>query len=224
MAAEEVTAAVQPAVLAGDIGPTGRMLAPLGDLDPDEARSAFEEQAEALARGGVDAFWIETMYDIDEVRLAVDAARHVAPDLPIVATLTFDSHGRTMMGTTPEQAFEALNGMGLIAFGGNCGNGVVEILTVVEAMHRLGSARVLVAKANAGVPHVGDDGQPVYDASPSDMANYATQAVSMGARIVGGCCGSTPAHIRAMHAALHPARVSGQPRLRLTADTHALFP
>lgn len=205
LATLEAEAAATPVLVAGDIGPTGQVLEPLGDLSYDEAAAAFEEQAAALLAGGVDAFWVETMYDPEEVRAAVEGIRRVAPEADVVATLTFDAHGHTMMGVAPEAAVQTMAPLGLAAEGGNCGNGVVEILDVVRAMRGTAPDRVLVAKANAGVPHLGEDGQPVYDAAPSDMADYALQAVRLGARIVGGCCGSTPEHVRAMHEALRSA-------------------
>jgi 5-methyltetrahydrofolate--homocysteine methyltransferase len=192
-------------VVAGDVGPTGQVLAPLGDLGYEDAVRAFAEQAEALASGGVDAFWIETMYDVDEVRAAVEGVRQAAPGFPIIASMTFDTNGRTMMGTTPEQASQALESLGLVAVGGNCGNGVVEILTVVEKMRAQSPEAALVAKANAGLPHLGDDNVAHYDATPQAMADYAVKARHLGARIIGGCCGSTPEHIRAMHSALAQA-------------------
>lgn len=205
LAALEAETALTPVLVAGDIGPTGQVMAPLGDLQFDDAVGAFEEQAGALLAGGADAFWVETMYDPEEVRAAVEGIRRAAPEADIVATLTFDTHGHTMMGVSPEAASQALAPLGLAAEGGNCGNGVVEILDVVRIMRGAAPDRVLVAKANAGIPHIGENGQPVYDAAPGDMADYAVQAVRLGARIVGGCCGSTPEHVQAMHEALRAA-------------------
>jgi 5-methyltetrahydrofolate--homocysteine methyltransferase len=189
-------------VVAGDMGPTGLVMAPLGDLAYADAVHAFRDQAEAMSAAGIDTFWIETMYDVEEVRAAVEGIRSVAPDASIVATMTFDTKGRTMMGTTPEQASEALAGLGLAALGGNCGNGVVEILTVVEKMRDQAPGCRLVAKANAGLPHLGDDDVVHYDATPEAMGEYALRARELGAGIIGGCCGSTPEHIRAMQRAL----------------------
>jgi 5-methyltetrahydrofolate--homocysteine methyltransferase len=202
LAREAADAAEQGVIVAGDLGPTGHVMAPLGDLEYADAVHAFEEQAGAMISAGIDAFWIETMYDLEEVRAAVEGVRRVDSEVPIIATMTFDTNGRTMMGTTPEQASETLGTLGLAAQGGNCGNGVVEILTVVEKMHGASAERPLVAKANAGMPRLGDDNMAHYDATPEAMGEYAVKAMEQGARIIGGCCGSTPEHIRAMRRAL----------------------
>jgi methionine synthase I (cobalamin-dependent) len=189
------------AVLAGSMGPVGEFIAPLGILSQEEARDAFAIQASALAEGGVDVLWIETMADIAEVTAAVAGARDAAPDLPIVTTMTFDSHGRTMMGTWPKDAARMLAGLGVVALGANCGTGPVEIEQAIEAMHAATPEAVLVAKGNAGVPRfVGVS--TVYDMTPEMAGEHARRAWDLGARIVGGCCGTTPAHIRAIAAAL----------------------
>ncbi|NWF70038.1 MAG: betaine--homocysteine S-methyltransferase [Chloroflexi bacterium] len=204
----EADAAPQPVVVAGSIGPTGSILVPYGTLEFDEAVTVFAEQAQALVAGGVDVLWIETMSDLEEVRAAVEGCRRAAPDFPIVTTMTFDTHGRTMMGVTPEQALAALSAMKVLALGGNCGNGPAEIEGVVQKMRAVSANAVLVAKSNAGLPRMTDSG-PVYDATPEVMAAYARQVRDLGARIIGACCGSTPAHIRAMTAALNtPTPVS----------------
>lgn len=189
------------ALVAGDIGPSGTILAPLGETTFAEAAAGFAEQARALAGEGVDLFWIETMSDLKEVRAAVEGARQAAPDLPVVTTMTFDTHGRTMMGVTPEQAVRALRDWGAAAVGGNCGNGPQEILGALEKMRAAAPDVVLVAKANAGVPEL-VNGRAVYRVGAEEMAEYARAAAAAGARIIGACCGSTPAHLRAMAAAL----------------------
>nr|MBN1229241.1 betaine--homocysteine S-methyltransferase [Anaerolineae bacterium] len=201
LARTEADEAPQPVIVAGDMGPTGSLLKPYGDMEFDDAVSAFAEQAGALAEGGVDILWIETMSDLEEVRAAVEGARRAAPQLPLVTTMTFDTNGRTMFGVTPERAFEVLIGFDVVALGGNCGNGIEEIETVVSKMHALGKNAVLIAKANAGVPHL-EAGVPVYDAAPSDMGRYAVRVRNLGATIIGACCGSTPDHIRAIAEAL----------------------
>lgn len=198
----EVDAAGGTAFVAGDIGPSGELLAPYGTLSHEEAKEGFAEQAQALIEAGVDLIWIETLSDLEEARAAVEGVRGIASDLPLIVTLTFDQHGRTMMGVTPEQALSALSAMGVTALGGNCGNGPQEILGVIEKMRRTDPQAILVAKANAGIPQL-VDGKPVYKADPLAMAQYALQARSAGARIIGACCGSTPAHIGAMAQALH---------------------
>lgn len=201
LARAEADAAAQPVVVGGSMGPTGQMLAPLGTLEFDDAVDIFAEQAGALVAGGVDVLWIETMSDLEEVRAAVEGCRRVAPDMPIVATMTFDTKGRTMMGTKPEQARSALAEMGVIALGGNCGNGPEEIEGVVEKMQADGGVLPLIAKANAGLPKM-VDGVAVYDATPAVMADYARRVQQRGARIIGACCGSTPAHVKAIADAL----------------------
>ncbi len=201
LARQEADAAAALVVVAGSIGPTGGILEPLGELSYEAAHTAFLEQATALAEGGVDMFWIETMYDLDEVRAAVSACRQAAPGLPIVATMTFDTGGHTMMGVSPKAAVGALKEMGVHALGGNCGNGPDEIEAVLSGMRSAGLPSNVIAKSNAGVPHL-EAGVPVYDATPERMAVHAVRAAELGANIIGACCGSTPDHIRAMAAAL----------------------
>jgi 5-methyltetrahydrofolate--homocysteine methyltransferase len=188
-------------LVAGDIGPTGEVLAPYGELAFQDAKDAFQEQAAALISGGVDLVWIETMSDLEEVRAAVEGTREVSRNIPIVTTMTFDTHGRTMMGVTPEQAFETLSGFGVAALGGNCGNGPEEIIEVVTKMRAIDQDTTLVAKANAGIPEL-VQGKAVYRARPETMAEYAIQSYQAGARVIGACCGSTPAHIAAISKAL----------------------
>ena len=198
---QEVQAAGGRAIVAGDIGPSGGILAPLGELEPAQAVEAFAEQAGGLIEGGVDVIWIETLSSLEEMRAAVDGARRASMDIPIVATMTFDTRGRTMMGVTPEQAVQQLSTWGLAAFGANCGNGPEEILAVIQKMCAAAPRATLVAKANAGVPKL-ENGRAVYGAGPDEMAAYATAVADAGARIIGGCCGSTARHLQAMASAL----------------------
>lgn len=197
----EVNAAGGRAIVAGDIGPSGEIMAPLGTLDPDEAVAGFAEQAAALAAGGADVIWIETMSDLAEVRAAVEGARRGAPGLPIIATMTFDTRGRTMMGVTPEQAARSLLDWGVDAIGGNCGNGPEELVPVVAKMRETAPDAVIVAKSNAGIPELVDM-RTVYRAGPEEMAARALELREAGARIVGACCGSTPEHLARMREAL----------------------
>jgi 5-methyltetrahydrofolate--homocysteine methyltransferase len=201
----EIEAAGGTALAAGDIGPTGEVLLPYGELAFEEARAAFEEQARALIEAGVDLIWIETLSDLEEMRAAVEGVRQVSPDIPIIATMTFDTHGRTMMGVTPEQAAKALVEMGVDAIGANCGNGPDETMLAVQKMATAVQGIPLVAKANAGIPRL-EKGKPVYDADPPAMAEYALQVRQAGAQLIGACCGSTPDHLRAMARALQAAR------------------
>jgi len=198
---DEVRQAGGRAVVAGDIGPSGGILAPLGELEPAEATAAFAEQARGLIEGGVDVIWIETLSSLEEMRAAIDGVRQALADIPIVATMTFDTRGRTMMGVTPEQAVRELSGWGVSALGANCGNGPDEILSVIQKMKTAAPQAILVAKSNAGVPKL-EKGRAVYGAGPEEMAAYATAVAEAGARVIGACCGSTPRHLEAMAAAL----------------------
>jgi 5-methyltetrahydrofolate--homocysteine methyltransferase len=193
-----VAAAGGRALVAGDIGPSGEILMPVGTLEFDDAVNAFAEQAEGLIAGGVDLIWIETMADLEEVRAAIEGVRRIAAEIPIVATMTFDTKGRTMMGVTPEVAVQTISGWGVIATGGNCGNGPDEMLQVIQKMHAVRPEVVLVSKSNAGKPEIGEEGKVVYRAGPEEMAKYAVEMKNAGARIIGGCCGSSPAHLQAM--------------------------
>lgn len=196
-------AAGRRVVVAGSMGPSGELIEPLGTLSVEEARDGFAQQAAALEAGGVDVLWIETMSDLQEVRAAVEGARQ-ASSLPIVVTMTFDTRGFTMMGVSPAAAVDALQEMGLVAFGGNCGNGPAEIEGVIKAMHERNPEAVLVAKSNAGIPEM-IGGEISYSGTPAVMAEHAVRIVELGARIIGACCGSTPEHIRAMREALEAA-------------------
>jgi 5-methyltetrahydrofolate--homocysteine methyltransferase len=188
--------------VAGSIGPSGELFQPMGELTHAVAVEGFAAQAVGLAAGGADALWIETMSDLDEVRAAVEGARKGAPQLPVVATMTFDTRGFTMMGVSPTEAINALAELGLAAIGGNCGNGPDEIEAVVYAMHLARPDLPVVAKSNAGMPEI-IDSRTVYGASPDQMAECARRLRAFGATGIGACCGSTPAHIQAMAHALH---------------------
>jgi methionine synthase I (cobalamin-dependent) len=194
-------AADHEVLVAGDIGPTGEIMAPLGTLTPEDARAAFAEQAAALAEGGVDFFLIETMSALEEVEAAIAGIRSVS-DLPIAATMTFDTRFRTMMGVKPAQALEALYGWGIRVIGANCGNGPAEIERVMSEMVAVKPADVyLIAQSNAGLPKY-QQKQIHYDGTPEVMAAYAVKMKEMGVTYIGACCGSTPAHIAAMRDAL----------------------
>ena len=184
----------------GDIGPTGRMLKPLGDLAIEEARAAFAEQAAALAEGRVDAIIIETMSDLKEALAAVEGAKQ-ATNLPILVSMSFDTHGRTMMGVKPEEAAAKLWGLGVDVIGANCGRSLTETLEAIRKMRDAVPKATMMAKPNAGLPHE-ENGESIYDVTPDVMAEYALKFVAHGVRIFGGCCGSTPEHIRAIVGAL----------------------
>ena len=197
LARAEVNAAGGGALVAGDIGPTGEILAPLGTLEYDLAVDVFREQAASLVAGGVDLIWIETMSDLPEIKAAIEGVRQAAPGIALIATMTFDTRGHTMMGVTPEDAVSSLLAWGADAVGGNCGNGPDELVPVIAKMRAAAPDAVLVGKSNAGMPELVDM-RAVYKAEPAVMAAFAAEFRAAGATIVGGCCGSTPEHLRAM--------------------------
>jgi 5-methyltetrahydrofolate--homocysteine methyltransferase len=184
----------------GDIGPTGEMLVPLGKLTYDGAVDAFAEQADALAAGGVDCIYIETMSDLNEAKAAVQGAQQ-ACSLPVFCTFSFDTRGRTSMGVSPSQAAELMASLGVSAVGANCGHAPEELLDLLPKIREAAPDAYLIAKPNAGVPHMVQR-RAVYDATPERMAELALGFVELGARIVGACCGSSPAHIAAIRAAV----------------------
>ena len=186
----------------GDIGPSGELLEPMGTLTPESAQELFAEQMRGLVEGGVDGFLIETMSDLAEVRAAIAAARDVAPDLPIVATLSLDTNLHTMMGVSPAQAVVELSAMGADMVGANCGRGFEEMHTIVEQMVPARPDGVLLMmQSNAGLPElVGADF--VYNGTPEGMAELASDLKAMGVNVVGSCCGSTPEHTAAIRAVM----------------------
>jgi methionine synthase I (cobalamin-dependent) len=206
IARTEADRAGRVVLVGGSIGPTGEILEPLGPLSVEAAREAFAEQAAALARGGADILWIETMSSVEETEAAIAGARSTG--LPIIATLSFDTNGRTMMGITPFQLAALHRKHGLAACGSNCGTGPSEL---VACMVNLATASdptaILVAKANCGIPQF-VDGAIRFDGTPELMAEYARLSLDSGARIIGGCCGTTPEHLRVMRRALE-AHVRG---------------
>jgi 5-methyltetrahydrofolate--homocysteine methyltransferase len=194
-------AAAGRAYVAADIGPTGELLAPIGKLTHAQAVEIFAEQAAALAQAGVDVLYVETMSDLNEMKAAVEGAQQAAPGVPVFATFSFDHHGRTTMGVKPEQAAEALQALGVAAFGANCGATLEMTEGAIAKMHEAAPEAFLIAKPNAGKPRM-EGREVVYGATPEDMAAYARKFVALGARVVGGCCGSTPEHIKAIAKAM----------------------
>lgn len=192
-------------LVAGDLGPTGELLAPLGAMSPEEAQAIFAEQLAGLVEGGIDLVLVETLSDLGEADAAIAAAREVAPDLPLVVTMSFDTNVRTMMGVRPGDAVAHLAAAGVDAVGANCGRGPEEMELIAAEMVAARTGDVLlVAQSNAGLPQVvGDHFE--YDATPDDLAAHAQRLADIGIDLVGGCCGSTPAHIAAMRATLTPA-------------------
>jgi 5-methyltetrahydrofolate--homocysteine methyltransferase len=196
----------RPVLVGGSIGPTGEILEPLGPLSGDAAREAFAEQAAALARGGADVLWIETMSSVEETEAAIAGARTTG--LPVVATLSFDTNGRTMMGITPAALAGLQHKHRLEACGSNCGVSPAELIaSLVNLAAAAAPDTVLVAKSNCGIPQY-VDGAIRFNGTPELMARYACLALDAGARIIGGCCGTTPEHLAAMRRALE-AHVEG---------------
>jgi 5-methyltetrahydrofolate--homocysteine methyltransferase len=185
----------------GSIGPTGLLMEPMGELTDEQAIAYFAEQAKALAEGGVDSLHVETMSDLREARAAIIGAQQ-ATHLPVTATMSFDMHGRTMMGVRPEEAIKALWPLGVLAVGVNCGRTLAENLTALTAMRAAMPEATLIAKPNAGLPRMEDTVEAVYDVTPEIMAEYAFQFAAQHVKMFGGCCGSRPAHIAALKAAL----------------------
>lgn len=210
---QEIEAAGRKVVCAGSVGPTGDLFAPLGPLSHEEGVAAFREQCEGLAEGGADLAWIETMSAPAELMAALEGA--AAAGLPAVCTLSFDTNGRTMMGVAPAELPELLCNAPAapIAFGGNCGTGAAELVVALLAMSEAaGPDAILVAKANCGIPEF-IDGEVRYSGTPELMARYAVLARAAGARIIGGCCGTTAEHVLAMRRALEETPPGPRPTL-----------
>ncbi|HTU50659.1 MAG TPA: bifunctional homocysteine S-methyltransferase/methylenetetrahydrofolate reductase [Acidobacteriaceae bacterium] len=188
------------AYVAGAVGPIGVQIEPLGKVSFQEARAAFAEQIRALAEGGVDLLVLETMTSLNEVHQAILAAREAAPELPILAMMTIDEEGNTLDGSSPEVAAQKLTEWGADAVGCNCSVGPATILSAIERM-RTATTLPLVAMPNAGMPRA-VDGRNIYLCSPEYMASFARKFAQAGVQFVGGCCGTTPSHIRAMRSAL----------------------
>ncbi len=196
------------------IGPTGKFVEPVGDLTFDEMAAVFREQAEPLVEAGADFITLETFLDIKEIRAAVIAIRDFAPAIPIIAQLTFDDKGRSVLGTPPEAAAITLEAAGADIVGSNCGLGVDGISEILAAMRRV-TRLPLISQANAGLPLL-RDGKTVFPATPEEMTAYHDRLLELGVRVIGGCCGTTPAHIGAISEALsgrdQSFRESGPPR------------
>jgi 5-methyltetrahydrofolate--homocysteine methyltransferase len=221
LAREVADAAGRPVVVAGSVGPTGDLLAPLGPLTEAEAAEVFEEAVAGLKEGGADVAWIETMSAVEEMRAAVVAAGRAG--LPCTLTASFDTAGRTMMGLAPDALASFAAGLepAPLAVGANCGVGASDLVVSLLAMAEAAGGVPLIAKANAGIPVVHGD-HVHYSGTPETMAAYAVLAADAGARIVGGCCGTSPAHLQAMRRALDE-RVAG-PRPDRAAVEAALGP
>ncbi len=185
----------------GSIGPTGQLMEPMGELTYEQAVEYFAEQAAALAEGGADSIHVETMSDLREAQAAIEGA-HRATRLPVTVTMSFDMHGRTMMGVKPEDAVRQLWAMDVLAVGVNCGRTLEENLTAVTAMRTAAPEVTLIAKPNAGLPRMEGGIEAVYDVTPQIMADYALKFGGQHVKMLGGCCGSNPDHIAALKEAL----------------------
>jgi len=199
-------------VVAGSIGPTGEIYAPVGTLSIEQAADAFAEQARALAAGGADVLWIETISSEEELRAAVIGASMAG--LPIVTTMSFDTNGCTMMGITPQGFAEMTTALPVkpAAIGANCGTGAAELVATVLGITAAKPDAVVVAKGNCGIPQF-VDGHIHYSGTPEIMADYARLVRDAGARIIGGCCGTEPDHLRAMRAALERHEKGDRPAI-----------
>ena len=186
----------------GDVGPSGELMEPMGTLTPDDAKALFAEQIKGLVDGGVDAILIETMSDLGEVEAAVNAAKEVAPSMPVIATFSFDTNLRTMMGVKPGVAVKTLAALGVRVIGANCGRGTDEMLIIAKEMAEAREpGTFLITQSNAGLPQL-VGGDFVYTGTPDEMGEFAKTMRDLGINIVGSCCGSTPAHTKAIRSAL----------------------
>lgn len=209
---EIADAAGRPVVVAGSVGPTGEIFEPMGTLTHAVAVEIFHEQAEGLKEGGADVLWIETISAPEEYKAAAEAARLAG--MPWCGTMSFDTAGRTMMGVTSAQLADLVDAMPYppIAFGANCGVGASDLMRTVMGFIAHGAHRPVIAKGNAGIPKY-HDGHIHYDGTPELMAEYAVLARDAGVRIIGGCCGTMPEHLKAMRAALESRPKGPRPTL-----------
>ncbi len=187
------------AYISGSCGPTGRFLKPYGDVESEKMYNAFEKQIDTLISAGVDVICIETMIDITEATLAIKAAKTISPSLPVMATMTFDHTPKgfyTVMGVSIEAAVSGLEQAGADIIGSNCGNGIENMIKIAQEYKRY-SSLPLIIQSNAGIPAIKGN-KAVYPETPEFMAEKAKELIRIGVAIIGGCCGTTPEHIRAI--------------------------
>lgn len=211
--AREVAATVDREVLvAGSIGPTGELFQPLGALSFEDAVAAFREQMEGLVEGGADALWAETMSAVEEMKAVAEAARDF--DLPLVITASFDTAGKTMMGLPPKGLGDLQSEFACtpVAIGSNCGVGASDLLAAIMEITEAYPDAIVVAKANCGIPQIQGD-EVVYTGTPDLMARYTHKALDAGARIIGGCCGTSAAHLAEMRKAIDSHSAGERPTL-----------
>lgn len=215
-------AAPRPVLVAGSVGPTGELLAPVGTMSEEEATALFSDQIEGLLEGGADLIWVETISSAEEFRAAARAVeQHAAP---WCGTMSFDTAGRTMMGVTAPDLVALVDALPHppLAFGANCGTGASDLLRTILGLSRAGPSLPLVAKGNAGIPKF-VDGCVHYDGTPALMGDYAVLARDCGARIIGGCCGTRPPHLAEMRARLEASEPGSPPALQTIADRLGAF-
>jgi 5-methyltetrahydrofolate--homocysteine methyltransferase len=199
-------------IVAGAMGPTGEMIEPHGLMTPKEAADAFKAQAEGLAEGGVDVLWLETMYAMEELEAAMEAVKDIG--LPVCATMSFDTAGKTMMGITPSNLAKRSKDLNLSGFGANCGIGAPDLLaTINDISKNVDPGTVVISKANCGIPEF-VDGNIIYSGTEELMSQYVQIAMNSGAKIIGGCCGTSFDHVRAMRKAMDQHSVSPPPTLQ----------
>lgn len=210
-------AAGRPVIVAGSVGPTGEIMAPMGALTHAAAVEMFHEQAEALKAGGADVLWLETISAAEEYKAAAEA--FALAGMPWCGTMSFDTAGRTMMGVTSADMVAMVEKLPNppIAYGANCGVGASDLLRTVLGFAAQGSERPVISKGNAGIPKY-VDGHIHYDGTPELMADYAVMARDCGATIIGGCCGTMPAHLEKMHEALSTRPRGPRPTLDEIAE------
>ena len=204
-------------VVAGSVGPTGEIMSPMGTLTHARAVEMFHEQAEGLKAGGADVLWVETISAAEEFRAAAEA--FALADMPWCGTMSFDTAGRTMMGLTSAEMVKMVGKLDPqpLAFGANCGVGASDLLRTVLGFSAAGPTVPIIAKGNAGIPKY-HDGHIHYDGTPALMADYAVLARDCGATIIGGCCGTTPEHLRAMREALETRPRGERPTLDMITE------
>ncbi|MEJ8476117.1 betaine--homocysteine S-methyltransferase [Roseibium algae] len=212
LAREAADACGRDVLVAGSIGPTGELFQPLGALTYEEAVEAFAEQMDALIEAGADILWVETMSASEEMKAASEAAK--GRDVPLVITASFDTAGRTMMGLPPKGLNDLRSEFACtpVAIGSNCGVGASDLLAAILEITAADPEAIVVAKGNCGIPQIkGKD--LIYSGTPELMADYARLAIDAGARIVGGCCGTSAAHLSAMRGALDSHAREDRPSL-----------
>jgi 5-methyltetrahydrofolate--homocysteine methyltransferase len=203
--AHKAAATREGVLVAGSMGPTGMLMEPLGELTAAAAADAYREQAAALDEGGVDLLLLETFFALDEALAAIEGIRR-ASSLPLAVSFSFDQGTRTMMGLSPTKMVEAIAPLGVAAIGANCGRSLADMERVVSELAAVSSGIPLWVKPNAGLPRmVGDVAR--YETGPTEMADYATRFLQAGARVIGGCCGTSPEHIQCMIAAASGERL-----------------